>query len=159
MRTNGRTKVLVAVDPICLRSALSAALAADPRLDIVALPSGSSIEQVANEFDVVLASEAPVASDTPLVVISRCGRTLEVNGTAPQTLPYEGLRSLADLLYARPRITNLRRSGDTHFFVTPVGGTPESETDGSVSITPIGLPASPIWGRRAPHLGGRVPPK
>lgn len=129
MRNNGRTKVLVAVDPICLRSALSTALASDPRLDIITLPSGIAIEQAANEVDVVLASEAPASFAIPVVVISGCGRTVEVNGTAPpQTFPYGGLRWLADLLFARPRITNLLRSGDTHFFVTPDRRTPESET-------------------------------
>jgi hypothetical protein len=161
MRTSGnKTKVLVAVEPVTLRSALSAALSADPRLDIVELASGAALDQAAVEVDIVLASEAPASSGVTVVLIDAIGRTVEVNGTSePQTYHYQGLRWLADLLYARPRITNLLRGSDTHFCVTPDRRTPESETNVALPITPIGLPDSPKWGRRTPHLGGTVPPK
>jgi hypothetical protein len=158
MRTNGKIRVLMAVDPLTLSSALSAALAADPRLAIVEVPSGAALEEVLSEADVVLATRALESSGVPVVLIGHLNDTVQVNGTvARQTLRYRGLRWLADLLVAPPGCSaNGNPGSDTHFCVTPDRRTPESETGAALPITPIG---SPIWGRRTPHLGGTVPPK
>jgi hypothetical protein len=158
MRTNGKIKVLVAVDPVTLSSALSAALGSDPRLSIVEVPFGAAIEEVLSEADVVLATRALESSGVPVVLIGHLNDTVQVNGTvARQTLRYRGLRWLADLLVAPPGCsTNGDVGSDTQFFVPPDRRTPESETGAALPITPM---ESPIWGRRIPHLGGTVPPK
>jgi hypothetical protein len=158
MRTSGKIKVLVAVDPVTLSSALSAALASDPRLAIVELPSGAAIEEALGDTDIVLATRALESSRIPVVLIGHLNDTVEVNGTvARQTLRYRGLRWLADLLVAPPGCSaNGNRGSGTQFFVSPDRGTPESETDGALPIT---QEDAPIWGSRIPHLGGTVPPK
>jgi hypothetical protein len=108
--SGSKTKVLVALDPVILRSALRAALANDARLEVLELHADDGFGQAAAEADVALVGQITDSSAIPVVFIDELSRTVEVSRPAiRRVFPYRGLPWLADLLIACIDLTDAHR--------------------------------------------------
>jgi hypothetical protein len=98
--TQPRRKVVVATQPHTFSSALGAALALDPRLDVsLASPADINFETVASTADVVIVSEAAPSLAATIFVLSDSPFSVEIHRDGDvQTRPYEGMAWLIELV-------------------------------------------------------------
>jgi hypothetical protein len=97
-----RMRVAVGVDPFVLRTAVHEVLVLDGRFEAILLPETDDLAREAEAAQAVLllVTRQMEKSNLPVARLSEGLRTVEIteSGTAPRTIPFEGLPSLAELL-------------------------------------------------------------
>lgn len=95
-----RPRVAVAVEPYFARSAIHAALAADPRVEAVLLPRDPDVRLQADTADVdaLIVSHDVVRSDAVVARLSPSGSVEVQSGAMVRRLDYEGLARLVDVV-------------------------------------------------------------
>ncbi len=99
-RIPAQLRVLVAVEPYLLRSAVYAALSRDDRFDAVLVPQQGRVADCADVAGVVLVSEPVDIPGASVVILGAVEPTVQLGGTGGtgKSSSYSGLAELADLL-------------------------------------------------------------
>ncbi|MGH3118817.1 MAG: hypothetical protein ACRDQ2_17220 [Gaiellales bacterium] len=99
MRRTEKTRILIATEPFSFRSALHAILALDPRFEVSLAPKSWNIGALDAGEEILLVSEPVGPSDRIVIRLSDEPTSVEVShGGSSETLAYEGIASLIELL-------------------------------------------------------------
>lgn len=96
-----RTKVLVATEPLAFGSALRAALALDPRLDVLPVTAATNgdFEALARTAAVILVTDTVPELPATVIRLHDSSPTVEIHrGGRVVTRPYEGMAWLIELV-------------------------------------------------------------
>lgn len=94
-----KTRIVVGAEPFVLRTAMQRVLEADPRLDPVLCPAEIDPAAVATGADIVLVSSPVEIADAVVALLGSGSERIELHRNGDrQSLPYQGLEGLAELL-------------------------------------------------------------